>query len=155
MCSGCSGYHSKNQPAPERLHKNWQKHQGPGSSSNRSRGRSISSCDRQHYNTCALMDMVVLQQVQSHLGMMMAESMRSVFWLGRLVVRSVVWLDLMFAHLYLHIGILLRPQSCLDSAIKMAMMCTWGCNRLLNRFRTLNNHMMATNGLSLILNAGH
>ena len=43
------------------------------------------------------MIMVVLQQVQSHLGMMMAESMRSVFWLdlllGRLVVRSVVWLE--------------------------------------------------------------
>ncbi len=105
------------------------------------------------------MIMVLLQKVQSHLGMMMAESMRSVFWLdlllGRLVVRSVVWLDLMLAHLYLHIGILLRPQSCLDSAIKMVMMCTWGCNRLLNHFRTLNNHMMATNGLSLMLNTSH
>ena len=29
------------------------------------------------------MIMVVLQQVQSHLGMMMTESMRSVFWLDR------------------------------------------------------------------------
>ena len=51
MCSGCYGYHSKNQPAPESLHKTWQKHQGPGSSSNRSRGRSISSWDHQHYHT--------------------------------------------------------------------------------------------------------
>ena len=29
------------------------------------------------------MIMVVLQQVQSHLGMMMTESIRSVFWLDR------------------------------------------------------------------------
>jgi len=103
---------------------------------------------------------VVLQQVQFNLGMMMAESMRSVIWLdlklvGKLVVRPVVWLDLMLAHLYLYIGILQRPQSCLDSVIKMVMMCTWGCNRLLNRFCTLNNHMMATNGLLLMSNASH
>ena len=98
------------------------------------------------------MIMVLLQKVQSHLGMMMAKSMMLV---GRLVFRTVVWLDLMLAHLYLNIGILQMPQSCLDSAIKMVMMCTWGCNRLLNHFRTLNNHMMATNGLSLMLNASH
>ncbi len=42
MCSGCHEYHSKNQPAPERLHKTWQKHWKPWSSINRSRGRSIS-----------------------------------------------------------------------------------------------------------------
>ncbi len=30
-----------------------------------------------------------------------------------------------------------------------------GCKRLLNCFHTLNNHMMATNGLLLILNMSH
>jgi hypothetical protein len=42
---------AKKQPAPERLHKTWQKHRGLGSSSNRSRGRLISSWDRQNYHT--------------------------------------------------------------------------------------------------------
>ena len=35
------------------------------------------------------MIMVVRQQVQSHLGMMMAESMRSVFWLDMMLGRLV------------------------------------------------------------------
>jgi hypothetical protein len=95
------------------------------------------------------MIMIVLQQVQSHLGMMIAWFPRLVVWLdlmfGRLVVRLVVWLDLMLAHLYLLIGILLRLQSCLDSATKIVMMSTRGCKRLSNCFHTLNNHMMATN----------
>ncbi len=69
-------------------------------------------------------------QVQSHLGMMMAKSMMLV---GRLVVRSVVWLCLMLAHLHLYIGILQRPQSCLGSATKMAMMYTRAYKTLLHR----------------------
>ena len=105
------------------------------------------------------MIMIVLQQVQSHLGMMMARFRRLVVWLDlmsvRLVVRLVVQLDLMLAHLYLPIRILLRLQSCLDSATKMVMMFIRGCTRLSNCFHTLSNHMMATNGLLLMLNVSH
>ncbi len=51
------------------------------------------------------MIMIVVLQVQSHLGMMMAGFWHLVVWLDlmlvRLVVRLVVRLDLMLAHLYL------------------------------------------------------
>jgi hypothetical protein len=54
-----------------------------------------------------------------------------------------------------NVGSSVPLQSCLDSITKMVMMCTWGCKRLLNCFHTLNNHMMATNSLFLMLNVSH